>query len=365
MIDRSHGRGVQDIHWLPNNVEVNKKSEVSEKLDQKVSNQFITVAGCGLVTFWDIRVNHWKNPNQIAKEENEGKKQFKWLPVCQSALTKQDRSGTVPITKLVLTQGSEFVSVTEDGDVCFVDWVGNKSDGEGGKVTRVDTVHWMTKGHFQACTAIQRSPHQPDMYLTVGDWSFVIWKCGNPTPVFKSPMAESYLTDARWSPSRPGMIVTARADGSIDVWDLLDQGHKASLNFSTGADPITSMEFWQSKVASQQYLAVGDSSGKLHVLDIPRALRRQHPNEVQLMENFYERELQRVDYAGKRREIRKREARTKKPEPMDAVAANKLKEDEEKRAEEKIKKQKEAEEQSEATYQKMLKAFKEELFKDD
>lgn len=139
----------------------------------------------------------------------------------------------------------------------------------------------MVKGHFQAGTTVEKSPHFPDIYMTVGDWSFKIWKVDQKEPVFISPCAEYYLATARWSPTRPGIIITARVDGSIDVWDLVDQGHKASLNFSTGSDPITSMEFWQSSHnVSVQYLAVGDSSGKLHVIDMPRNLRRKLPNEV-------------------------------------------------------------------------------------
>lgn len=62
-----------------------------------------------------------------------------------------------------------------------------------------------------------------------------------------------YLTSGRWSPTRPGVIITGRADGSIDVWDLVDQCHRPSLSYSLGGtDKITSMEFWQGKAKCTQ-----------------------------------------------------------------------------------------------------------------
>jgi len=36
-------------------------------------------------------------------------------------------------------------------------------------------------------------------------------------PIFTSGMASTYLTAGCWSPTRPGVIYTARDDGSIEV----------------------------------------------------------------------------------------------------------------------------------------------------
>merc|ERR1712137_887898 len=70
------------------------------------------------------------------------------------------------------------------------------------------------------------------------------------------------------------------------------------------------MEFWQPKMqSSQQYLAVGDKEGKLHVIEIPRNLRKPLPNEEQSMRAFYDREITRVEYCLKRKEIRSREVK--------------------------------------------------------
>ena len=56
------------------------------------------------------------------------------------------------------------------------------------------------------------------------------------------------------------------------------------------------MRFCNLLNAGSQYLAVGDSQGDLHILDIPRNLRKRLANEVDLMSNFYSREVNRINY---------------------------------------------------------------------
>ena len=51
---------------------------------------------------------------------------------------------------------------------------------------------------------------------------------------------------------------------------------------------------------SQQFLAVGDEEGSLHILDIPRNLRRSIPNELAMVTSFIEREVQRVNSLARR-----------------------------------------------------------------
>jgi WD40 repeat protein len=127
---------------------------------------------------------------------------------------------------------------------------------------------------------------------SVGDWTFNVWKANVKTPIFSAPLASSYLTCGRWSPTRPGVIFIARTDGCVDVWDLSDQSHKATMSHpSLAACAITSMEFWHHNNGRQQLVAVADVSGNLHILEIPRNLWRSHNNEETIMENFFQREV--------------------------------------------------------------------------
>lgn len=43
-------------------------------------------------------------------------------------------------------------------------------------------------------TSLERSPFFDDVILTVGDWSFQIWREGQPKPLFQSGYAAEYYT---------------------------------------------------------------------------------------------------------------------------------------------------------------------------
>jgi hypothetical protein len=45
--------------------------------------------------------------------------------------------------------------------------------------------------------SLQKSPFFSDMYMTVGDWNFRLWKVDNETPIFTSPNASTYITVVR------------------------------------------------------------------------------------------------------------------------------------------------------------------------
>lgn len=60
--------------------------------------------------------------------------------------------------------------------------------------------------HCSHVRALHRSPVFDDVIMTVGDWTFKLWKEGTGRPIFESKCADAYLTAALWSPSRPAVI---------------------------------------------------------------------------------------------------------------------------------------------------------------
>jgi hypothetical protein len=68
-------------------------------------------------------------------------------------------------------------------------------------------------------------------------------------------------------------------------WDLMDQIHHHSFSFKCSESSIASLEFWRSRVIADpkqppvsnpylQYLAVGDVTGRLRLLQMPKNLRK-------------------------------------------------------------------------------------------
>lgn len=351
-LDRSHARGVTDLHWLPKDRRISRKGEmkVDETSAATSTSQFVTVAGDGTLMFWDTekRSDQSRMPTKKADEEEESR----WVPLVSVPLNRPNSINTMPCTKLALGDGPDMMAVSEEGDLAVVDWASRLESEKG----RPNIIQAVMPAHFQACTDVQRSPHFGDVYVTVGDTSFKIWNVAHPQPIFTSPSSDSMLTCARWGPTRPGILMTARADGFIDVWDLLDQCHKPALNFSVGSDSITSMEYWQSSTSGLQYLAVGDADGKLHIIEIPRTLRRKLAGEEELMSQFYQREVRRMATSAEGRNTHHGDGDGggDRPGTTSGAATTQAKDDDETSAEQ---------EAAETAYQSLLSDFKSKLCK--
>jgi hypothetical protein len=212
---------------------------------------------------------------------------------------------------------------------------------------------WMKRDHFGGCVQMERSPFFPEIILSIGVYSFNVWQEGKPHCLFSSPFSSAHLTCGAWSPTRPGVILIGRQDGFLDIWDLADQSHKPAAssqiascsvealrfrpaqgvvakstdnsnnnNGSAGAQPSTSSNAGATtgpnsnvvdndganggatdSTASDktQLLGASDEQGNLHILEIPRNLRRRIANEKKLVRNFLLREIERLDYMVTRR----------------------------------------------------------------
>ena len=66
------------------------------------------------------------------------------------------------------------------------------------------------------------------------------------------------------------------------------------MSLSVASAAITSLQFHVS--GSKQLLAIGDDAGTVHVMDVPRNLRRLASHEKTFVANFFAREAKRVSY---------------------------------------------------------------------
>lgn len=65
-----------------------------------------------------------------------------------------------------------------------------------------------TSGHHGAVYSVVRNPSFPKYLLSIGDWTARIWNEDLKTPIITSKYSRSYLTAAKWSPTR------------CDIWSL-------------------------------------------------------------------------------------------------------------------------------------------------
>ncbi|CAK4624064.1 hypothetical protein LEN26_006346 [Aphanomyces euteiches] len=360
-IDLSHRRPVADLQWLPPGLEINNRGHLTPSQDQ-LTHQFITIAGDGQVCFWDLRfkdpkyrmLNHGrikqdKTMQKAAKDGKEIPPEVLFTPLYSITLTKVDGAGELGLKCITIERtkddqpSSRFFCGTEEGELMLADWRPRASKDDDNSSSNnnedsVEYVQWACHDHFRTTTSLSRSPFFPYILLTVSESNFHIWNVnhsGSPstnTPIFISPFSLAPLTCGCFSPTRPGVIYIGKADGVLEVWDLLDQSHRPSFSSSIAACSLTTLEFrpagpvntTQAATSSattsaamsgpgvkpnnnamttnvplqqapkQQLLAVGDINGNLHILEVPRTLSRGSTGERGVIESYFKREIVRV-----------------------------------------------------------------------
>ncbi|ESP02449.1 hypothetical protein LOTGIDRAFT_199692 [Lottia gigantea] len=354
-IEHSHKARITDIMWVPDHMEINKLGEPKENKNTQCV-QLMTCATDHCVLIWDtrpIKIQQTKDDDKGPKNPMGVPNTFRhldltWKPLLKVQLHKSEPGGdhsptkfTIhekqgtrpPVSKVELADkessttggfsynkpasGKEkktlqdvkthFYVATEDGEVVYVDWMPQK-DQDTGKIQTPKPDYYHTI-HDGPVSTLQRSPFFKDIVLSIGGWTLAIWKEGVTSgPILHSCADNIRLTGGHWSPSRPGVFFVAKADGSVDVWDLLDKTHEASMNQSISATAITTL-FPHQVTQKQQLLAVGDNSGTLHILEIPWSLRHPTNNEQVGVYNYFEREIKRRGFVVERWDFREKEKR--------------------------------------------------------
>jgi dynein intermediate chain 2 len=131
--------------------------------------------------------------------------------------------------------------------------------------------------------------------LSVGDWTLKVWNEELKTPIIGSKYHDSYLTSARWSPTRPGVFYSARADGYLDVWDYYEKQHEPVLSQQMGDQALETVRVRGSGVE----LAVGGRDGSVAIVRPSASLTEPQPNERATVQAMFERETNRVKAADK------------------------------------------------------------------
>mmetsp|Transcript_3748 Transcript_3748/g.9465 ORF Transcript_3748/g.9465 Transcript_3748/m.9465 type:complete len:857 (+) Transcript_3748:102-2672(+) len=342
-IEYSHKRGITDIQWLPQRHEMTSgcRMRMEEGTGAWQSWQCCTIASDGQVLFWDVRSARketYLSASGVSKKENRRhptdkeateaaelalkKDEILWVPLARLDLKKLDGSGDLSCMFLELCgipYGAKFYAATEEGELAMVELAHVPTGGADDVSAEIAGVKFVHQWHLAAAVAMKRSPFFRDIYLTVADWSCHVWKEGVAAPMFSSPYSSERLTAGCWSPTRAGVLFLAKADGAVDVWDLADRTHEPSTTFNVGSAAVTSLSMFAQQ--SAQLLAAGDDQGTLHLMEIPRNLRRAPATEKAAMAAFFDREVLRVAYVQRRKEQRELEAAEAAANPEAATEA--------------------------------------------
>jgi len=143
--------------------------------------------------------------------------------------------------------------------------------------------------HFGPVYAVKRNPYQPKFFISVGDWCAKVWIEDMKGPLLQTPYYPSFITNACWSPTRPGVFFLARADGRLDTWDYFYRMNEVSLTHKVSDYSLTCTSIER----GGQLIAVGDSDGCITLLSVCDGLVHMQPNEKNHIGLMFEREAKR------------------------------------------------------------------------
>jgi dynein intermediate chain 2 len=215
--ESSHHDPVYDLTWL----------------QSKTHSEFVSASTDGQVIWWDTR--NLSQPTETCILPNKlGGTCLEWQ---QDAGPTKYLIGTEEGTSLSLTRKPK--KPVEVGG-----WYGVED-------------HGGSLQHHGPVYSIKRNPFHPKYFITVGDWTAKLW-----TEELKSPLVQTAPTPAQlscgaWSPSRPGLFITARIDGVLDFYDYHYQMNQIAYSHKLGDIPIRAC----SPSGTGRLVAAGDSSG--------------------------------------------------------------------------------------------------------
>ena len=300
----THQSLITAVKWFPPGYSYKKKGQMQYSPDEHESSIVVSLGEDGIAMIWDYRglSLHESKSAQIINDVND------YLIPKKIEVNKVDSIGRISGTGLEIedvgNQKFYFYISTDEGQIYCVDMTAkNTADNPTGNVV----MHYNNR-YFRPVLYFERSPFFKDIFLTVHDFHFSLWAKGRPKAIFMSPNLDNCsYTCGKFSPSRPGVIYLCKSNGEIDTWDLLDESHKPSVKDTLIKEKITSINIFKYNLpidenaenqtqTSIEYMLVGDISGQMTQLEVPKLFSEIVSDEENIMKNFFNNEIERQEY---------------------------------------------------------------------
>ncbi|KAJ3122424.1 Dynein intermediate chain 2, axonemal [Nowakowskiella sp. JEL0407] len=272
----------------------------------------VLVGGCynGLLSYWDVRKGSYpvdtssiekshrdpvynvawvqsKSGSEFFSVSTDG--QVLWWDIrklaepTESLLLDPEKNGNIvggTVLDFETTMPTKFMVGAENGTVLMCN---KKAKNPGEKITHI------YPGHHGPIRALQRNPFFPKNFLTVGDWTAKIWAEDIRSPIMATKYGLSYLTDACWSPTRPSVFCTSKLDGTVDIWDNLFKQNEPTLTVQVCNAPLHSVKVQE----HGKMFAATARDGTTTILELCDGLSRIQNNEKSTFSQMLEREAKR------------------------------------------------------------------------
>ncbi|XP_024134305.1 WD repeat-containing protein 63 isoform X2 [Oryzias melastigma] len=329
-VKATHKARITDIHWLLPSVQVSVAGVPVENTSN-ISVQIVTCGLDGTIMFWDLRVptmpeqllagtmqdqkttgTSWSVPQPFTHLRSTWRPLFKidfsgeHVPVkfsmdlctCQRNTVKEFSETLPDYSQLRIPPANEmkvledvntkFYTGTEDGEIIYSDWKLGKD--ESGQQYSPKPL-FCVGAHLMMVNTVQRSPFFQDIILTTGPLHFAIWKDGvTEGPLVKSQWSGDECTVGCWSLSRPAVFFIGKANGCLEVWNLLESSIKpVHVQTHVTSSRITCLKPWAVSL-KKHFLAVTNDLGVLRIFEILRTLYHPSKNEISRMEKYFDME---------------------------------------------------------------------------
>ena len=268
-VENSHKDPLWDVAWIRS----------------KTGTECLSVSTDGYALFWDIRRLGEPIQKVLLKDK-----------------VNQNVHGAMSLSYNATAGPGKFMVGTETGAAIAC----NKT-----AKNPVDMVGALYPGHHAPVLGIDRNPFFTKYFLTVGDWTARVWTDELKTPVITTRYHKTPLNTGKWSPTRPGVFFTGKADGVLDIWDLFYKQSEPVLSITVSDDPLSALAIQQ----QGRLVACGAKDGDVSILELCDGLVEIQSNEKQSMNQLFERETKReknLDQIEKEARMKaKKEARMK------------------------------------------------------
>ena len=247
---------------------------------------------------------HGKTPNECASTSTDG--QVLWWdirklsePMEMLMLEDKQEAGRMMggVSMEYSGAGGKFLVGTEQGRIISCSRKGK---------TNADKLGTVYEGHCGPVYGLQRNPWFPKFFITVGDWTVRLWNEELKSPIMTSKYFKNYVMDSVWSPTRPGVFVTTKMDGTLDIWDYFYKQNDPTLSLQVDGDGLRTVKMQEAGTL----LATGSVDGSVYMLELCDGLAQIQPNEKNSVMQMLERESKREkNLEARAKEIRQKEKR--------------------------------------------------------
>ncbi|ESO09344.1 hypothetical protein HELRODRAFT_73612, partial [Helobdella robusta] len=238
-------------------------------IQSKTGFECFTCSTDGQVLWWDMR-----NLNEHADQMCIDSTRNNDINIAEGGISLE-YSPTVPTKFMVGTEQGNVYSCTRRA----------KNPGE--KIGQVFSEH------LGPVYLLERNFYLYKIFLTVGDYHADIWSEDFPhSALWKTPMYNSHVLHGGWSPPRPAVFFLSKADGTVDVWDLMYKQKGPEYSIKLCDERLFSLAVEE----KGEFIAVGSESGDTYILQMSSEVFEPQNTEKNFFLFMTEREARREKF---------------------------------------------------------------------